>query len=315
MIRIVTPSRLHLTLIDLNASIGRVDGGVGIALEEPRISIVAEPAATTVVSGNDLLGERMKRAVKAVHREAGLRIQIEESYPAHVGLGSGTQAALAAGTAVSELCDLHLDAVEVGRRVGRGGTSGIGIAAFERGGFILDGGHRFADKMAFSPSSASNVDPAPLLLHHDFPDWEIVLAIPDVKGASSREEVDIFRRVCPIPLRDVQALSHVILMKMLPAVVERDFEAFSDAVNRVQEIGFKRHEISLQREEVRELMRVMRDAGGEGVGMSSFGPTVYALTDAPRDVQMAAQEFLDRTIGGRVILTHARNQGATISSL
>ncbi|WP_332881590.1 hypothetical protein [Methanosarcina horonobensis] len=35
MINVVSPSRLHLTLIDLNAEIGRVDGGVGITLESP----------------------------------------------------------------------------------------------------------------------------------------------------------------------------------------------------------------------------------------------------------------------------------------
>jgi len=235
MIRITTPSRLHLTLIDMNASIGRVDGGVGITLDEPGICITAEPEATVTVTGDDQLAERMMRAVKKVHPDAGLRIHIEDSYPPHVGLGSGTQAALAAGMATSELYDLQLDAVEIGKKVGRGGTSGIGIAAFEKGGFILDGGHRFTDKMAFSPSSASSADPAPILARHEFPDWEIVLAIPNVKGASSRQEVDIFEKICPIPLGEVQALSHIILMKMLPAVVESDFEAFSNAVNRIQE--------------------------------------------------------------------------------
>jgi len=312
MIRITTPSRLHLTLIDMNASIGRVDGSVGITLEEPGICITAEPAATTIVTGDDRLAERMKRAVKAVHSNASLHIHIEDSYPTHVGLGSGTQAALAAGMATSELYNLHFDVVDVGRMVGRGGTSGIGIAAFEKGGFILDGGHRFTDKMAFSPSSASNADPASLLARHEFPDWDLVLAIPDMKGASSRQEVDIFKKICPIPLNDVQALSHIILMKMMPAVVESDFEAFSNAVNRIQELGFKKHEINLQRDEIKGLMKAMRDAGSAGVGMSSFGPTVYALTDTPKNVQTAAQEFLDQTIGGKVMITRAKNQGAKI---
>ncbi len=36
MIKVVSPSRLHLTLIDLNAELGRVDGGAGITLESPR---------------------------------------------------------------------------------------------------------------------------------------------------------------------------------------------------------------------------------------------------------------------------------------
>ena len=44
MLKITTPSRLHVTLIDMNASMGRVDGGIGLTLDEPVISIYAEKA-------------------------------------------------------------------------------------------------------------------------------------------------------------------------------------------------------------------------------------------------------------------------------
>jgi beta-ribofuranosylaminobenzene 5'-phosphate synthase len=312
MIRITTPSRLHLTLIDLNASLGRVDGGVGITLEEPGICITAEVSNTLKVTGDEELAERMRAAVRAVHPRATLRIHIEDAYPSHVGLGSGTQAALAAGMAVNELYGLQLDVREIGRRVGRGGTSGIGIAAFSNGGFILDGGHSFSEKKSFSPSSASRAPPAPILARYEFPPWDIVLAIPDLKGASSKREVDIFQKVCPLPLGEVQALSHVILMKMLPAVVEGNLNDFAHAICRIQRLGFKKREIALQSEDVRLLMDAMRDAGGRGVGMSSFGPAVYAVTDNPEPVRRAAEDFLDERIGGKVMVTRARNQGASI---
>ncbi|HNW38532.1 MAG TPA: beta-ribofuranosylaminobenzene 5'-phosphate synthase, partial [Methanosarcina vacuolata] len=32
MIKITTPCRIHMTLIDMNAEIGRVDGGAGLTL-------------------------------------------------------------------------------------------------------------------------------------------------------------------------------------------------------------------------------------------------------------------------------------------
>lgn len=315
MIRITTSSRIHITLIDMNASLGRVDGGVGITLREPNICITAEISDTTLITGNEELAERMRQAVRAIHPDARLRIHIEESYPSHVGLGSGTQAALAAGMAASELYELHLPVREIGRRVGRGGTSGIGIAAFNRGGFILDGGHRFADKKAFTPSSASRAEPAPILAQYEFPPWDIVLAIPELTGASSSREVDIFQRVCPLPLEEVQALSHIILMKMLPAVIEENLEDFADAINRIQHLGFKKHEIRLQREEVKKLMNLMQEAGGPGVGMSSFGPTIYAVCNNPQEVKKVAEEFLEQHIGGRVILTKACNHGAKICPL
>ena len=37
--QIITPSRLHMGLIDLNGQLGRVDGGFGMALDFPRFVI------------------------------------------------------------------------------------------------------------------------------------------------------------------------------------------------------------------------------------------------------------------------------------
>ncbi len=34
-----TPSRLHFSLIDLHGGLGRVDGGIGVALETPHITL------------------------------------------------------------------------------------------------------------------------------------------------------------------------------------------------------------------------------------------------------------------------------------
>lgn len=315
MTRITTPSRLHFTLIDLNASLGRVDGGVGLALEEPSIEITAEEGKGLVVIGqSEHIARIRSSAEKLLPKGEGIEIKIVRDYPSHLGLGSGTQASLAAGMAVNMLFDLGLSVREIALRVGRGGTSGIGIAAFEYGGFILDGGHRYSEKKAFSPSSASKAPPPPLLLHRDFPDWDIVLAIPNLKGASGEREVDIFQKECPIPLQEVQALSHIILMEMLPSLVEEDIEAFGDAINRIQEVGFKKREVALAGGEVKRIVEIMRTNGAWGAGLSSFGPTVYGITDVPEDVKKAVQEFLGEK-GGRVLATRARNRGAGIETI
>ena len=133
-------------------------------------------------------------------QEKESRLHINESLPDHVGLGSGTQAALSAAAAVNEIYGLGKSVRELAVAVGRGGTSGIGVAAFENGGFILDGGHKFKDKGAFSPSAASHVPPGPVLFRRNFPDWPIVLVIPNSKGAHDAEEVDIFKKVVRFPL-------------------------------------------------------------------------------------------------------------------
>jgi beta-ribofuranosylaminobenzene 5'-phosphate synthase len=314
MIKITTPSRLHITLIDLNAALGRVDGGVGLTLDDPSMRLSAIKSNEGVfVTGDKEYTPRIKAAAQAViPMGEGIHITLEESFPSHRGLGSGTQSSLSAGWAVNQLYDLGLSIREVAVLVGRGGTSGIGVESFEHGGFIVDGGHRFSDKGAFSPSAASCVPPGPVLFRHDFPNWPIVVAIPELQGASSHKEVDIFKEYCPIPLHEVRTISHIILMEMLPAIIEEDPVCFGDAINRIQKVGFKRHEIALQKKQVKECMDIMRENGAYGAGMSSFGPTVFAVGEDPKNIEKAVSEYMEDTINGSVFITHARNSGAQL---
>lgn len=319
MIRVKSPSRIHMGLIDMNAELGRVDGGVGISLDHPHVVISAEIADDIEIIGHSSLAPRMKAAAKALlPKDGGVKLTIEEDMPPHVGVGSGTQAALSVAAAVNRLYDLGLSVREMAIAVGRGGTSGIGVASFEKGGFIVDGGHKFKDKGSFSPSSASKTPPAPVLFREDFPDWEIVLALPGEDmhiGAHDAQEVDIFRKECPIPLHEAQAVAHIVLMKMMPAIMEKDIESFGQATNHLQAIGFKQREVQLQHQSVKDLIELLQDSGAHGAGMSSFGPVVYAFTDNPEDASYLredAQAFLDSTIGGKVIITRANNTGASI---
>ncbi|HSD56700.1 MAG TPA: beta-ribofuranosylaminobenzene 5'-phosphate synthase [Methanotrichaceae archaeon] len=314
-----TPSRIHITLTDLTGSCGRVDGGVGITLDEPNIVLEAERSEDLTVIGEN--ADRARAAAQAVREHFGLggaRLSIRGGYRMHVGLGGGTQLGIAAGKAISELYNRSATAREIAGIINRGGTSGIGTAAFEVGGFIIDGGHSFGpgkEKMDFRPSSASEgIRPPHAIAHHDFPvDWKILLAIPDIpKGAHGQKEVDIFREYCPVPLADVHELCYQILVKMMPSLVEANLDEFGSAVNRVQELGFKKIEVMLQHPLVRRLMEQMREAGAACAGLSSFGPTVYAITDTQtRDIEAAAFEAM-QDVGGDVLITRSRNEGARV---
>jgi len=316
MIKVVSPSRLHLTLIDLNAELGRVDGGAGITLESPGMELLAAEADNVEIVGDSLLAGKMRIAADALLPAGkGIKLQINDSLPDHVGLGSGTQAALSAAAAINKIYGLGKSVRELAIAVGRGGTSGIGVAAFENGGIILDGGHKFKDKCAFSPSATSHVPPGPVLFRRDFPDWPIVLAIPNTKGAHDAEEVDIFKKYCPIPLAEVQEICHVILMQMLPALVEEDLESFGKAINHFQLVGFKRREVELQLRPVLDIMEYMRDNGASGSGISSFGPVVYGIVGSSGEgkrLLKEAQRMLDESLGGKTLLTKAKNRGADI---
>ncbi|MFA6372746.1 MAG: beta-ribofuranosylaminobenzene 5'-phosphate synthase [Methanothrix sp.] len=316
---IQTPSRLHLTLTDLTGSSGRVDGGVGVTLDEPNILLEAVRCEDLVAVGEN--ANRALDAARAVQKHLGLggaRLSIRSGYRTHAGLGSGTQIGIAAGKAMCELYNQQLSVREIARITRRGGTSGIGTAAFETGGFLIDGGHSYGpgkDKMSFSPSAAcGGVRPASVTMRHDFPrDWKIILALPDIAaGAHGKMEVDIFRDYCPLPIAEVHELCYQILVRMVPSLVEENLDDFGAAVNRVQEIGFKKIEVMMQHPVVHRLMAYMREAGAACAGLSSFGPTVYAITDTQgQDIEASAREAM-REVGGEVLITRARNEGARV---
>ncbi len=323
MVVVRSVSRLHVTLIDLHGGLGRVDGSVGVTLERPWMEFEVERAEEGVtVEGEGEVAVKAERAARAVLEgfglEGGVRVVVRRSYPEHVGLGSGTQATLSVAVGVLEAFGVEdYDVRGLADLLGRGGTSGIGVAAFEGGGFIVDGGHRFGPggKEGFKPSAASGeVPPAPVVARLEVPgDWRFVLAIPEVRrGAHGEEEVDIFRRYCPVPAREVERVCRLVLMVMLPAVAEGDAEAFGRAVDEVQGLGFKRVEVGLQDAVVRELMEVAREAGAYGAGLSSFGPTVYAVCDSASagGVARELERFLrERGVGGEVIVSEPRNEG------
>ncbi|MDD1661441.1 MAG: chorismate pyruvate-lyase family protein [Methanomicrobiales archaeon] len=321
-----TPSRIHLGLIDMHGGLGRVDGGIGISLAEPGILLEVSQSRETVARGGDERARRMAEKVAArvlagIHVQGGVEITLRRVYPPHVGLGSGSQIALAVARGICEIFGRSLAVPELARMAGRGGTSGIGTGAFEHGGFIVDGGHAFGsagEKKDFRPSSASEgVRPAPVIARHDFPaDWRIVLATPGFPaGASGEREMDIFRRACPVPLGEVRETCHEVLMRMLPGVVDHDLDLFGSAVNRIQDLGFKRVEISLQPPEIPRLIDVMKGAGAACAGMSSFGPTVYAVTDSDAArILRAAEEFMADHSGGEAWISAPRNSGAMVRS-
>ncbi len=316
MIKIITPCRLHITLIDMNAEIGRVDGGAGLTLTSPNVKITAEKAEETRISGLQGFADRMKRAVEALLPEGeGVRINVEELIPSHTGFGSGTQSSLAAAAAVNELYGLGKSVRELAFAVKRGGTSGIGVTAFEKGGFIVDGGHRFKDKGAFMPSAASKVPPGPVLFREDFPEWDIVVAVPDEKGVHDQEEINLFKEFCPLPIEEVREVAHVVLMQMMPAIIEQDIESFGAAVNHVQKVGFNKRESLIWPNFVKDIASFMRSRS-YGAGVSSFGPVVYSFVDNKaegRQLQAEIQKMLDESVGGTVMLTRAENNGAEIS--
>ncbi|MDR2966543.1 MAG: hypothetical protein LBU74_01200 [Methanobacteriaceae archaeon] len=321
---IKTPSRLHMTLIDLNGSYGRADGGIGLTIAKPNLCLkVEENEKGIAIDFNENIynDDIKKECIKKISESAGkicsyfnldsdFHFEVQEAYLPHSGLGSGTQISLATAKLICEHIGEDLNGVELGNIVGRGGTSGVGIFSFDYGGFIVDGGHNLKNKGTFLPSAASPAKPPKLLGRYDFPDdWGIIVAIPHADhSVTGKKEVDLFQNYCPVPIRDVEQLSHLILMNLLPFLLEKDIESFGSVINRIQNLGFKKVEVGLQPKKVKSLMENMRELGAYGVGMSSFGPTIYGIIDKKnQNVFKAIKESIGDD--GSVFMTKAQNHG------
>ncbi|MFO8018116.1 MAG: beta-ribofuranosylaminobenzene 5'-phosphate synthase [Promethearchaeia archaeon] len=331
-IRITTPCRIHLSLIDENGYTGRVDGGIGLMLDKPNVVFEASNSAKEFKieahryyrESIDVINRKASKVFKTYNiNNKNFHFNLKRYYPSHVGLGSKTQLSLAIATAIMKLKKLDIPTRELTDIVERGGTSGIGWRGFDSGGFILDGGHDFGkgkEKESFLPSSAAgSANPALTILTYPIPrNWRFLLVIPNVeKGAYGDEEVSIFQKHAPIPRTEVNEVSHQIIMKVIPGLLKNDLKCFGEGLKRIQSIGFKKIEISLQHEIVKKLLKFFDDYGLKAFGMSSFGPSVLGITESAEEAIKLRKdvEALLEGIGGHVYISKPNNTGARVEYL
>jgi beta-RFAP synthase len=332
MIEVRTCARLHLGLLDNNGEQGRLYGSIGLAVSRPNLLLRAEPADKLLVEGLD--AERVATyAQRFMHHygvPSGAHLNLIAAIPAHVGLGSGTQLGLAVGSALARLAGLRLSVQDIAFAVGRGLHSGIGIATFQHGGFVLDGGRRIIAQPAHPPdailSNGENrqIDTGrvpPVLMKHSMPkDWFFVAAIPDTsKGFSGEKENRAFLQLPEAPSRVVEKISWVLLMKMLPALIEKDIASFGRALTSIQSMvgdcfasvqgGRFSNPIS------EKIVDFLLDRGAAGVGQSSWGPTVYGLIQGRNQARQLAKKvgaFMAELGGGQILCLQPQNRGAQV---
>jgi beta-ribofuranosylaminobenzene 5'-phosphate synthase len=315
-IRVRTPARLHFTLIDLNGELGRIDGGIGVAIDKPNWDIHISKSTKWIFPED--IADVMTRIQNKMNLSNCYKINIESQLPIHVGLGSQTQMALAIAQGISILEGRSDSIYELASIVGRGGTSGIGIAAYEHGGFIMDGGHTCDEKPKFLPSHFSNAKPAMLVNRFEIPhDWYFVVVVPNTEqGKHGKEESEIFEQNCPVPADEVEKVSRIILMQILPSIIDRDINRFGSGLSRIQEIGFKRVENELQTDFVRGIQQFLIDHGAAGTGLSSFGPATFGVVDsedAAKRLATQTEEYLKlHDHSGYVFFTRVNNKGAEL---
>jgi beta-RFAP synthase len=326
MIRVETASRLHFGLFSFQTAEDWLDrqgqrvvparhfGSVGLMVKKPGVSVVVDAQLHQVQPSGDALTDRMlgfrERFLTTLPRELVFKntITVERASPEHCGLGTGTQLGLAVGRAVAAALGLpDLDACELARRVGRGERSALGIHGFAHGGFLVDGG------------KGATTAIAPLLFRADFPEeWRIVLVIPTwAQGCHGSAERDAFRRLCG--LNDAtDALCRLTLLGLLPALQERDLPAFGAVLHdfnaRVGDAFASVQGGTYAHPRLTEVVEYIWQQGIAGVGQSSWGPTLFAITEdedrAANLVQRLRQRF--GLAAEEVFVTAAANCGASL---
>ncbi|ABR55187.1 beta-ribofuranosylaminobenzene 5'-phosphate synthase family [Methanococcus vannielii SB] len=319
--KLTSPSRIHMGLIDLNGNLGRVDGGLGVAIDYPNFKIEGLESDEIEIDFKVKIEEKDKidierrildsaRKVLSKIGENGIKLTVNGVIPAHSGLGSGTQISLSTGKITSLVYGHEINAENLAKITGRGGTSGIGVASFEKGGYIIDSGHSFGigkDKFDFQPSSVSeNVRPAPVIFRHDF-NWDIVLTMPKGEQIYGEREVDMFKKYCPILESETEKICRIILMKMIPSVIENDLDSFGFCINELQKLGFKKAEVKLQSPAIKNMLEKLQKISYSGI--SSFGPTIYSLGDKKTIIEASNEYFDIHGIDGEIISTRANNTG------
>lgn len=312
---IKTGARLHLGQLDLNGSLGRLYGGLGLAVDQPQLEITAQKDNTfslQCLSYEEKRVEEIARQYLAYYNLPGARIEVIQTLPSHSGLGSGTQLALALGFAMTHVYGLQSSIAELAGITDRESSrSGIGVAAFEQGGFLIDGGKKegnepVGDKFAVPP----------IITRIPFPDdWSIIMALPYQKDKmfGSKEE-QAFQSLKPMEEGISGKICRLLLMKLLPGLIEKDLNRFGEAVTEIQRyLGAYFTPVQGGQYATAQGYRIaeyLLSQGAVGVGQSSWGPTIYGFTT--KENQAGLLQKTSRFLGdqGRVWAAAARNQGA-----
>ena len=317
------PGRLHLGFLDPAASLGRRFGSLGLVVDGFETVIELSACATDRVSAASPAAqaqvERASAHLRTLRqrsdRHQALHLRLLQVLPAHAGFGSGTQLALAVGRAFARWHGLDLPTVTLAQWLARGLRSGVGIAGFDQGGLLLDGGPG-ADGM-----------PAPLLARLALPTaWRIlVVCDPAHRGLSGAQERQAIAALPSLPQAHAADICHQVLMRVLPGAACAEFEPFAAGICRIQRL-LGAHFAPAQggsaytSPAVGALVRWMSDASGgdraAASGQSSWGPTGFVIVPSQAQAealvqQARAAEVLDAALAVRIVA--ARNHGAVVT--
>lgn len=278
------PSRIHLTVLDMNRFAPEHPGGGGIGFAiQLYCTATAEctPAGIEIsYSRAPLLCHLVALLVKITGYTGGLRISAEDHTYAHIGLGSTSTILTVVAHAVNAVLGSPLTDEQIRLLLGHnyveetaegtiafGFETGVGPAVSTYGGFAVMGNDLV------------------LAYRHSFAEgYNVYIVIPesDISSAGDEEFDLLMNRARSLDYQDREVKAYMVLMDLIPALDQGDLKRVGDVIWEIEFRGSKRAEVEHHSFELYNEMSRLRKAGFEFVGMSSVGPSIALITRKDR---------------------------------
>ena len=306
-VTVTTSARLHMGFFDLKGSAARKFGSLGLSIDAPCTQIILTKSDKIAMDANcdEKVVKIVENAVKFLKMEQKFSLGILQSMPQHAGLGSGTQMALAIGAGLNSLFNLNLTVLQIAKLSKRGGRSGIGIAAFEQGGVLVDGG------------KTSNGLPE-IALRQVFPDnWRVLLIADSAyTGVHGKVELQAFQSLKPAQ----HSLHTMVFDHMMPALQRADLLVFGACMADLQAYnGDYFAPIQGGRyasNDVANVLLWLQQNGVACVGQSSWGPTGFTIVESEERANMLLKQLQQQFSGVNNIsfqMVRGKNSGAVLT--
>ncbi len=327
-VEVIVPARLHPTVFDMNRfNLNRAGGGgIGIAIQvyfHAKVRSTKEPGI--VVNGErTLIMEHFCHIFKnLLDWPGGLEIELHDHKRRHVGLGSSIGSMVAACIGINEVLGRPFNGRELRRIVGYHSCeesprnngylmpafeTGIGAMAGVNGGWVL------------------GTDDLEMVYRVPLPDTKCIVFIPDVpsledeflgKETAAESEVELLlRRARYLDSMQSGVKSQLVLYDMLPAMIKGDLKGIGNAMFDLTFLGSKRAECEqhgVNGAPIYSYISTFREIGAEVAGMSSVGPTIFALTQCDETYERILKYLRTQGIPeSRIIETAVDNVGGRI---
>lgn len=319
-LKITAFPRLHISLVEMSRKGYRLNGGAGVSISNPKITMLFSISNHFEIIDNrnkNISNDEISRWYNVLNEcmegngfANRIKCTINSNTLPHVGFGTGTIIYLASIEALYLLNNSTPTREEIIKFSKRGGTSGVGIRTYFDGGIVFDVGvpNKGQD---IKPSASINTVSYPSLdVYTDkLPEWSIGICMPKIKSKTEHEERLFFKNVADTIQNDAPQILYELVNGVIAALKEQDFKTYCNAIKKIQKTSWKSEERTQYGNALIEYESCLYDFGADCVGMSSFGPLLYFHA---KNIQDVASKMNSKWDNNCCFCTSFNNKGRII---